>query len=354
MKRKLTYLAASLLAASAFASIQGCATTGAVKTDTPAVTEVQPVPTTEEIKAVPYPALPPTEVMAKVNNTPIIWSEVFRIKRAIAAQQQLNRPLNPVEDKKLESAAIEQAISTELLYQQGKKLEISDLDKKVAEKIDDGIKRLGGEEKYKEFLKTNDFTDAQISDMARKEIVITNLLDKEITSKIAVTDEDAKKFYDENGDKFKTADMVKASHILIKVEPTASAEDKAAAKAKVEAIRMRIVEGKEDFAEVAKKESQCPSSANGGDLGPFAKGAMVKPFEDAAFGMNTGDISQVVETQFGYHIIKVTDKKTAGVTPFDDVKAKITDYLKNQQGQKLFTEYYDNLRKTENVEIIKK
>lgn len=350
MKRKLTYLAASLLAASAFASLQGCATTDAIKKETAPVSGAQATP--ELI--VPYPSLSPTEAVAKVNNKPIAWGEVDRIKRAIAAQQQMNRPLNPEETIKLESAALEQAISTELLYQQGSKLEIPDLEKKITEKLDDGKKRLGGEEKYQEFLKTNNFTSEQITEMARKEIVITNLLDTQITSKIAVTDDDAKKFYDENSDKFKVSDMVKASHILIKVEPTASAETKAAAKAKIEALRLRIVEGKEDFAEVAKKESQCPSSANGGDLGPFAKGAMVKPFEDAAFGMKTGDISQVVETQFGYHIIKVTDKKEAGATPFEDVKAKITDYLKNQQGQKLFADYYANLRKTENVEIIKK
>jgi len=111
--------------------------------------------------------------------------------------------------------------------------------------------------------------------------------------------------------KVNTPEMVRASHILVKVDSKATAEEKAKALGKIKDIQKRIQSG-EDFAQVAKEVSDCPSKENGGDLNFFQRGLMVPPFENAAFSMNPGDTSDIVETVFGYHIIRVTDKRAAG------------------------------------------
>jgi peptidyl-prolyl cis-trans isomerase C len=155
---------------------------------------------------------------------------------------------------------------------------------------------------------------------------------KQIDSKIAISDADLKKAYDGNK---KDYEQVKAKHILIafKGSPAAQKGKKeltdAEAKAKAEALRASIVAGKAKFEDVAKKDSDdLESGKNGGDLGPFARGQMVPEFEQAAFGAKVGDVTPVVKTQFGYHIIKVEEHAT---TPFEQVKGTLEKTVKQKK-----------------------
>jgi peptidyl-prolyl cis-trans isomerase D len=153
------------------------------------------------------------------------------------------------------------------------------------------------------------------------------------------TDADAKQFYDDNIKSFKTDDQIRASHILITVPKNASDADRAKAKDKAQQILAQVRAHPEQFADLAKQDSQDPGSADkGGDLGWFGRGAMVKPFEDAAFALKPNQISDLVQSDFGYHIIKVTDAKPAGTKSFDEVKASILATLKAQQAQKLYSQ----------------
>ena len=155
---------------------------------------------------------------------------------------------------------------------------------------------------------------------------------KTIDSSIAVSDADLKKAYDENK---KDYEQVKAKHILIafKGSPAAQKAKKeltdAEAKAKAESLRAEIVAGKAKFEDVAKKESDdVESGKNGGELGSFARGQMVPEFENAAFGAKVGDVTPVVKTQFGYHIIKVEEHNS---TPFEQVKATLEKSVKQKK-----------------------
>lgn len=154
---------------------------------------------------------------------------------------------------------------------------------------------------------------------------------------VEVTDEDAKAFYDENPEKFKVDESATASHILIKIEPTDDDDTKAAKKAKLAELKKKIEDGA-DFAELAKENSDCPSGKQaGGSLGSFGKKQMVAPFSDAAFSQEIGEVGDIVETQFGYHIIKVDARTEASVKDFDESKEQIKGYLSNlktnEQGQ---------------------
>jgi peptidyl-prolyl cis-trans isomerase C len=283
-----------------------------------------------------------TETMAVVNGTTITRGELERAMNTLLANQG-KQSIPPELKKQAEAATLEQLIAAELLYQEGSKLEIKDIEQKIADKIKQSKAKIGSEEAFAAALKSVGLTDKELTVLTRKDIVITNLIDSEIASKMTATEAEAKKFYDDNIDKFKKEESVRASHILCSVDPQATPEDKKKAKEKAEALLKRV-KGGEDFAAVAKAESGCPSGKNGGDLGEFGRGQMVKPFEDTAFSLKPGELSDVVETQFGYHIIKVVDKKPAVTTNYDDVKLKIVDYLKGLKVQKGINEYLKGLQ----------
>lgn len=291
----------------------------------------------------------PGDTMVKVNGTTITRAEMDRAMKVLAAQNQMGKQAPA--SKSAEDAVMDQLISAELLYQAGTKLGITDLDKQVADKVAQGKAKFKSDAEYENALKSAGLTPKGLEELLRKDVVINNLVVKEIVPKVTVSDADARKFYDENIDKFKRPEQIKASHILCKVDPKASAEEKKKAKEKAASLLKEIKAGK-DFAELAKTNSDCPSSKQGGDLGLFGKGQMVPSFESAAFALKQGEVSDVVETQFGYHIIKVTEKKDAGAAKFEEVKDRIQDYLKNQKTQKGVLDYIAQLKEKAKIEKI--
>ena len=161
-------------------------------------------------------------------------------------------------------------------------------------------------------------------------VAIEELIKTHIIQEIAVSEEESRAFYDQNASMFEKPEQVKASHILIKTAEDATEDQKMEARKKIDDVRKKAVEG-EDFAVLAKEYSEGPSNARGGDLGYFSRGQMVKPFEDVAFALKDGEISDVVETQFGYHIIIVTDHRPASVVDYETAKAQIEERLKQEK-----------------------
>lgn len=177
----------------------------------------------------------------------------------------------------------------------------------------------------------------QAAEKADIEYVVLDLAS--VTDRIAISDADAKSYYDQNVARYGTKEERRASHILINAAASAPEAERSAAKAKATELLGQVKAASGKFAELAKKHSQDPGSApSGGDLSFFQKGAMVKPFEDAAFALKKGDVSDVVESEFGYHIILLTDLRPSVVRPFEQVKPEIVAELKKQQGQREFAE----------------
>lgn len=166
------------------------------------------------------------------------------------------------------------------------------------------------------------------------------LLDLDTVAKgIAVIEADLRTYYEQNAKQLSGAEERRASHILITAAATAPAAQREQAKARAEELLAGIQKSPDTFAEVARKNSQDPgSAANGGDLDFFARGAMVKPFEEAAFSMKKGDISSVVASDFGFHIIKLTDVKVPKQRSFEEMRPELEAVLKKQQAQKKFSE----------------
>ena len=153
---------------------------------------------------------------------------------------------------------------------------------------------------------------------------------QQIQPTIEVSDQEITDYYNEHPDQFARGEQVHARHILIKADPDADEATQQAARAKAEQARERAVAG-EDFSELAKELSEGPSASSGGDLGFFTKEQMVPQFSEAAFALAPGEISPVVQTQFGYHVIKVEDHRDAGTAPLDEAREPIRRMLINQK-----------------------
>lgn len=193
-------------------------------------------------------------------------------------------------------------------------------DKELDAEMKEFIEANGGEKSFQYILEQSGLTEKDIENEITTYLKIVKLLE----SKVDITDEEMKTYFEENQDSFNEPQQVEASHILVEDEKTANE------------VKEKLNEG-EDFAELAKEYSTDSSNAeNGGELGYFPKGTMVEEFENVAFSMNKGEISDPVKTDFGYHIIKVTDKKEAKEAVFEDHQEEIKQILFDQE---IFTEY---------------
>lgn len=169
----------------------------------------------------------------------------------------------------------------------------------------------------------------------------------DLAAKVDVKSEDVRKYYDEHQSEFSAPEQRQASHILLTVAATAPQAEQDAVKAHAEELLKEVKQHPEQFAELAKKNSQDPgSAANGGDLGMFGRGMMVKPFDDAVFSMKPGEISGLVKSDFGYHIIKLASIKPAHVAAFAEVSAGILSKLREQKAADSFAELADKFSNT--------
>jgi peptidyl-prolyl cis-trans isomerase C len=193
-------------------------------------------------------------------------------------------------------------------------------------------------------------TPEQLSETIRKMLQQQRWLESQLAGKTEVTEEEAKKFYEENKTEFTQPETVKASHILFRVNKEDS-EDVVNQKLKAaQGAEARAKKG-EDFTTLAKELSEEPGAKeSGGDLGFFPKDRMVPEFAEAAFNEKVGEVSNPVRTQFGWHVIKVTDKKPAGTLPYDEVKSQLMTYLKSKKQEEAAQEVLKSLRDSAKIE----
>lgn len=188
-------------------------------------------------------------------------------------------------------------------------------------------------------------SEFQVPEQVKAEYVV--LSSDAVASQISVSDADIKSYYEQNSQRFAEEEQRRASHILIKVDRGASDAEKAAAKEKAEKVLAQVRKNPADFAKLAKEYSQDPGSAErGGDLDYFGKGMMVKPFEDEVFKLKQGEISDLVQSDFGYHIIQMTGIKPGSVKSLDEVKEQIAAEIKKQLAAKKFAELAEQFSNT--------
>ncbi|MDA8308652.1 MAG: peptidylprolyl isomerase [Deltaproteobacteria bacterium] len=291
---------------------------------------------------------------ATVNGKPIPMSTYrAEVNRVLGQFSVAGRKLDEKQTSTVKKNILESLISRELLKQQAEKEGIK-ADETTVNAEMAAIEKSTTPEHFAASLKRMNMTEASFRHYLATELTIRKLIDHDLAAKTTVTPQEVKAFYDENPQFFKTPEMVRASHILIKVAKNATPKQKAAALAKIKAIQKRIKNG-EDFAKAAKEYSQDPATrANGGDLNFFAKGQMVPSFDKAAFALKPGQVSGIVTTRYGYHLIKVTARKPAGIIPFDKVKDQIEQHLRAQKIQEALPAYVEALKSKAKIETFVK
>jgi peptidyl-prolyl cis-trans isomerase C len=270
--------------------------------------------------------------------------------------QQLSMTGHKLDDKQmagLKKRILDNLVTREVLKQQAEKEGIKVAPAKVEAEMA-VIQKSTTPERFAASLKQMNMTEASFKDSLATQMTIRELIDRDLASKLTVTPQEVKAFYDGNPKLFNAPEMIRASHILVKVSKNATPKEKAAALAKIKAARKRILKG-EDFATVAKQVSEDPGTKDkGGDLNFFPKGQMVPEFDKVAFALQPGQVSNIVKTSFGYHIIKVTDKKPAGMVPFDKIKDRIEQHLKSEKMQKALPAYIEALKAKDKIDIFVK
>ena len=198
--------------------------------------------------------------------------------------------------------------------------------------------------KFEDYIKKMGHNEKSFEAEVAEELLINFHVQEILSTVKAPTDAELKKHYEENKQSFNSKESITASHILLKTDPGSDEKVKSGKLKAIQKLREQLITAKGvGFDKLAKEHSDCPSSARGGDLGSFGRGQMVPAFEKAAFTQKIGDVGEVVETQFGYHLIKVTKKSTAGQRKFEDVKEEISRQLDAPKRQKTMQEYIASL-----------
>jgi peptidyl-prolyl cis-trans isomerase C len=251
----------------------------------------------------------------------------------------------------IKKQAMDNAINRILLEETIKKLGITVSKEQVDSRVDYYRKNFVSEEAYQADLKKKNLTPEKLRHEVEVGLQAEELFNKRTALIKQLGDAEIRSFYNSNPERFQQGERVKASHILLTVNKDDTDAVRAQKKQEAERILGELKKGA-DFAEAARKYSNCPSKDQGGDLGYFERGRMVPEFEQVAFALKTGQLSDVVQTQFGYHIIKVTDHAKATKVPFDQAKENISRYLMDQRKQEAITSYFDSLRAASNVQYL--
>lgn len=294
---------------------------------------------------------PENRKLASVNGRDIFQADLDKEMNRFEGQMGVTgQPPDPAQRDAIKKKVLDNLIQRELLFQESVRLEIKVGDDELSEQMTQLKARFTSEEDFNNALKRLKMSESDLREEFNRRLVVKKMIDQVIADKVQISAEETRNFYDGNPNFFKAPERVRASHILVKIDPDAAESDKASARKKIEEIQKRIQKG-EDFAAVAKESSDCPSASRGGDLDYFQRGQMVAPFEEAAFSLKPGEVSGVVETQFGYHLIKVVDKKESGVIVYEEIKADIESHLRQQKVNEQYAVYIEELKSKAKVEM---
>ena len=296
---------------------------------------------------------PKEPAAAVVNGKRILMSSLnVRVQDALRQNPELHAGENLAKLRKMRRDILSELIDHELVIQEGIKAGLIPRDIEITTELAKIKQQFPSEDSFEQFLKQQKLTKKKLHSIIERALIGKKVLDIKIKPTArSVTDEDISAFYEENKEQFVKQESVKASHILIKVASGDDDQAKADAKSEIQTI-LEKARGGEDFAELAREYSQGPSAPRGGDLGYFTRGQMVKPFEDAAFSLEKGQISEVVETQFGYHIILSVDRKPEIQLRLEEVSEEIRGILNEKEVDTALKKWLEPVREKATIEIL--
>ncbi len=295
----------------------------------------------------PMPAELPT-VLARVNGQDVTKADFDRLIKnmELGAGQKI-----PAERRdEILRRSLDQLITYTLLQQESKARKIEVTKAEVDARVAEMRKQFPSEAQFRKALGERGMTVERLQEDARIDMVITKMMESEVATLPAATDQEARDFYQKNPEKFQQPEAVRASHILIPTQ-NADAATKKQMRTQVESV-LKMAKTGTDFGQLAREYSKDRSAAQGGDLGFFPRGQMVPQFEQAAFALKPGEISGIVESQFGFHIIKVTERRPASTVPFEQVSGQILQFLTEQKKAQRAEAFVGELKKRARIEVL--
>ncbi len=298
----------------------------------------------------PVPAQLP-EVIARVNGSPIDRGQFERAVNTIEAQA--GGPVPPDRRDAVYRQLLDQIVALKLLSQESAALKLTVPDAQVDGKLGEIKSQFPNEQAFVAALAQRQMTPEKLRAELKEQMLAMKVVETQVSPSVAVSDADVNDFYAKNPDKFQEPEAVHVAHILIRTPENADAAAKQKAKAEAESVLAQIKKGG-DFAALAKAHSQDPgSAANGGDLNWVPRGQTVPAFEQAAFALSKArPLSGVVESPFGFHIIKWFDHRDGRKVPLTEVKTQVEQFLKQQKMQEKTAAYVEQLKGKAKIEIL--
>jgi peptidyl-prolyl cis-trans isomerase C len=290
-------------------------------------------------------------VVARVNGTPIYEEQIKpQVEKTLAGYRRYGAHNdNPVLLKRTQMKVLSDLIGNMLVRQEAEKREVENMDTLVEERV----KALEKKFEMERYLKLRRLTMEELREGLKERVRLDEYLKEHGVLEPEVPEERIREMYEKNPENFPRPASAKVRHLLIKVDADAGDQERKQARQKAERIRKEILKGK-DFAETAKEYSDCSSASRGGELEPLKKGYMPAAFDKAAYALEKDAVSEVVETQHGYHVIKLLDKQPAGVVPYEEIRNFLLKYLQEGESKKKLAEHMAELKKKAEIEILLK
>lgn len=330
----------------------GCKGADAKKAATPA----SATQSAAQPAATPAPPPPPKpvpqqipEVVARINGEAIGRAEFERAVKMLEARA--GGPVPAERRDEILRGVLDNLVTYHVLSQEATRRSMGATDQEVQARMAEVRQQFPNEPAFAAALKERGIDAKLFEQNTRADMTVGKLMQAEASTATLVGETDAKEFYDKNPDQFKQPEQVRASHIFKRVAPGTDAATKQKARAALEPV-LKQVKGGGDFAGLARQHSEDGSAQAGGDLNFFGRGQMVPEFEKTAFAMKPGDTSEIVESQFGYHIIKVTERRAERTVPFAEVKEQIAGFLKQQRQQEKTNALVEQLKAKAKIEIL--
>ena len=292
------------------------------------------------------------EKVAVANGAPIdkgeFNGEVFLIQKTVLG---LGKPLSCEQVSSIRREVLESMIRRELLYQAARKSGIKSDENAINKDINSLKQQFSGEIEYKNELSRRGINEEVLRARMVRNSLVQKYVDKEFTGKVKVTDKEIQDYYQKNIDLLKQPFQMRISHVFIQSDAKNSDSRKKELRGKAEKI-LKNLKDDQDFADLAREYSDGPTKNNGGDLGYLRKGQLEKQFESKVLALKKGEITDIIETEYGFHIFKVTDIKPETILAYENVKEKVKKFLADEKTKQEADEYARKLREKSDVKIL--
>lgn len=291
------------------------------------------------------------KIVARVNNIELTEADLQKIINELLPQAFYHRSVTPEKMAELKKKALDELIKRELYYQEAKNMGMKVDASEVKEALTAIKRRFKSEKDYKKALEEAGVSEKGFKSHLEKRLLVGKFIQSEIVAKSRVDDEYLKDYYEKNKKDYLRPEAARIKHILIKIDPAADNEDRKMKRNQAEDILKKARTG-EDFTELAYNYSEDEWRVKGGDLGLIHRGRLMPELEDVAFKLKPGEISDIVETVYGYHIIKMEERLPPTQLTFDEIKDKLKKEIEEKRRREIEETLLNRLKEKARVEIV--